>query len=586
MDFIFSTIGFLSLALHVFCQWALGRAVVTFIVSTKEGRPNGFAVEYTSGLLTYLALLLLLKCLGVPWWLACYAPYLLTLGSGRREYYRDLFVIHLPNTWNHVLWSLVQIIIGMTLFDSLSGSIVTPWKNAYGDFPFHFGMISSFALADAFPPEQFFYAGQPLSYPFFINLWSASLWFWSPSYYFLSVIFLVQWVLLWEVFYQAVDGDSNTFIPWLLLLAGGTFSSLGENSGTMIGSGLSFTSFLTTIWVPQRSGVFGAAVASVILQLFFHWHQSREERRPYLLIAGFLLGLSPLVHTHICFIVGVFIFLNLLVYVVYDGAAFKDRLKQTSLFVGYALLSLHALPFLLGKQSIMKLGGHGFFPDAIVSGDLFYSLVFQSIWPLLIAIALIWIGSQAHRQMIILLLLVAFAWTVRVSVWEWDQIKFFVGLYIILLSILATSYRQMRGYVLLLPPLLCIPSAYEVGKIVEEAPRSEIFSAQRVSDALKMREQLPKDAILLAAPDHNGAAILTGRTLYVGYDGWLWSHGINYQERKKRIAHLSSALVCTEAVCPNYLVWTDGEKRFWKRSLPSPMAQLKAVSPILYEITE
>lgn len=560
--------------------------MVTHIFSERAAQRLSFAEEFISGLLPYLLLTLILKSLGLNWVFAAFLPYGVTLFGDTRSYFRGLTRLPRSLTPNHSLWLVVQIIIGLTLFDYFGGAISTAWRNAYGDEPFHFSMIASFAFADNFPPQQVIFSGEPLSYPFFVNLWSASLWFWDQSFFLLSVIFLYQWVILWEVVYRAVDGDRYPFTPWLLLFLGGTYFSLGENSGTHIDDSLGLTSMLTTIWVPQRSSIFGLAVCCVILSLFFQYDDAEstsEEGPERLMLAGFLLGLAPLVHAHMCLMTGLFVLLCLVWEILVEAERRRELTLQLVRFIAFASISLYALPFLMEKQSILAFAKNGFFPTKEEWGVSFWLQVLKNVAPLLLAGGVAWFFTRKHRYFVILIFLSLVAWFCRISVWEWDQLKAFIPLFVIVLMTLGRWLPKYYpvGFAFLV--LLTFPSVYEVYVMIEKGARFEIFDKSKVSSALRFQEEIPKDAVLLAAPDHNTAAILTGRRLYLGYEGWLWSHGISYGGRKEQIKKLETALACNAFPCPDYLVWTEPEKRFWKRSAP-PIGKTRRVTPTLYQL--
>lgn len=260
------------------------------------------AVLFVLGLLVYLWLLYFLKLAGLPWWCATFLPFVV-LCLPPRSFSKTIKPLNITTSFNFVAWFFVIISIGLTLF--IAGSdIKTVWKNNYGDVTFHIGMISSFALGDNFPPHYHLFAGETLSYPFFINLWSASYWWLSSSYHSLSLIFAFQWSVIWFAIFFLLRGHRNTLLPWALLLAGGSYYHLGNNGGALISEGHPWTDFLSTVWVTQRGALLGVATLIAACKLIFDGVAKESPSAPRqigaqrVVLAGLILGMSPLVHTH------------------------------------------------------------------------------------------------------------------------------------------------------------------------------------------------------------------------------------------------------------------------------------------------
>jgi hypothetical protein len=49
-------------------------------------------------------------------------------------------------------------------------------------------------------------------------------------------------------------------------------------------------------------------------------------------------------------------------------------------------------------------------------------------------------------------------------------------------------------------------------------------------------------ALILAAPEHNHPiSLLSGRRIFLGYEGWLWTYGINAAQRKQELIEMYAA---------------------------------------------
>jgi hypothetical protein len=111
------------------------------------------------------------------------------------------------------------------------------------------------------------------------------------------------------------------------------------------------------------------------------------------------------------------------------------------------------------------------------------------------------------------------------------------------------------------------PALYEAQHLLLNAQNHSVFSASDLKIATEVRQHTKPKDVLVGAPNHNSPLVLTGRSLYFGYEGTLHSHGIDYRARRYIMQDLQSLSQCsTRALlasdllpCPNYLLWTEAE---------------------------
>jgi hypothetical protein len=58
-----------------------------------------------------------------------------------------------------------------------------------------------------------------------------------------------------------------------------------------------------------------------------------------------------------------------------------------------------------------------------------------------------------------------------------------------------------------------------------------LFSPEAQELAEFLKGNTPPKSVFLSSTSHLSPIILSGRKRIVGFTGWLWAHGINYQER-------------------------------------------------------
>ena len=523
-----------------------------------------------------------------------------------------------------LLWMTVVLFVGASVLDTSNG-ISTAWANAYGDFAWHLGMLTSFVFGGNLPPEYHIYPGQTLSYPFFVNLWSAVLW--APTSFAwrtLPVVFLLQWIVCWGIVGAVLRGRGLGMLPWLLLFGGGTlsyaintvftfgwFPSAPAGAHQLIEKGYPWVPFITTIWVPQRAAVFGIALISTIIAMVFRLE--RELSQPTidrtmardLVLLALLVGSSLLVHTHFL-IIAAALLLPPLVVTLYRHPFWRSgeiEVREREFWERGAALALlglasalFALPWLIDKASSMRMSV-GWMAEEWGSVRMTLGMWRRNA-PLLVLnlIALPLLPGVRARGALCLAAFVA-ANCVIVSVWDWDQIKFFIVIYLIALAYLLVyldSLPRWRRCAVksTLVVLLTFPAVVETARLFLRKDHFTIYNAREMSDAAMIRNVTPNRGIIAAKPDHNTLITLTGRRLYLGYDGTLGSHGIEFRERAEINRDLVRLRGCESeakqrgqrpADCPKWLLWTWRERGYWGREAPGEGFEVE-LPGLLYRI--
>ncbi len=532
---------------------------------------------YFPGLLVFLVATFSLKCLGLSWLLTSIITLLPLLYKSKENREILLKLRSVPLTFNFALWFFVILALGISLVDSTK-SVQTLWINTYGDLAFHTGIISSFALADNFPPINQTFSGTTLTYPFLMNLWTASLWWPDPNFTAFGITLLIQWISIWTALYFILDGDRLKILPWATLFGGGSLLMLGTHSGENIKINYPWAVFLTTTWIPQRTALLGLLGTMTVLKQF-HTYLKNSDESWRLIFAGITLAFSPLIHTHLFLITSFYI--GSLLLLKSNSLTFRPLISFT-LSMTPSFLSL---PWLLGKESIISLKPgwmpwKGDFPYFSEMLSPMLSPILNSanmwihngaLWFFLFAV--LWWATKAHLHFIILTLLFIAGNIIQIAVWEWDQMKIFMALYVIFLSIWTlekpTKKIVISHYFLLLSLL---PGVLELVLVLNEGKDYTVYSVDDIKRQKEILEITPKDAVILAAPLHNSPVTLSGRKLFLGFPGTLYSHGLKYQDREQLITTLYEALECAEhpdymnsknRICPNYLLWTNNEYTRW-----------------------
>ncbi|HMO79188.1 MAG TPA: hypothetical protein PKD24_00215 [Pyrinomonadaceae bacterium] len=127
----------------------------------------------------------------------------------------------------------------------------------------------------------------------------------------------------------------------------------------------------------------------------------------------------------------------------------------------------------------------------------------------------------------------------KLAPWEWDNIKLLIYWYLVSIPFIAYAvsfaWRQAgawKGVAAAAFALLIFSGSLDVWRTLSGAVNYEIFSADAVEAAEKIKDATEKDSLFLNAPTYNSTVVLTGRRSLMRYSGHLQSHGIDYRQRE------------------------------------------------------
>jgi hypothetical protein len=444
--------------------------------------------------------------------------------------------------------------------------------NNYGDLPFHFGVITSFAYGENLPPENPIFAGMRFTYPFLIDFLTAFFIklgaSWQVAFFVENLPLALALVGLLNFLTYRLTGNrlAARLAPVIFLFNGGLgflnfFQDLGQtpadflsflahlprtytmNADLVLLSGtypLRWGNVFTTMLIPQRSMLFGLSFGALIISFWWMaWGEGalEQERRRYLLAAGVLAGLLPMLHAHGFFAV-----------IIASGlmALFFLSLEWAWFFIPTALLAAPQALWLSGTQVRNTLFKPHLWWEAGTASPLIFWLVNAGPFLALFLLAMFsnkLSSVQQRRFSLPFALWFILPNLVLLAPWPWDNIKVFV--YWALASVpfvafaLASLFHQRAIYARMLAALMLITltfsGALDVLRALSPAENTALFSQADLNAAELIRELTPPRARLLHAPIHNSVVALTGRQSLMGYPGHLWTHGIDYGTRETEV---------------------------------------------------
>jgi hypothetical protein len=337
-------------------------------------------------------------------------------------------------------------------------------------------------------------------------------------------------------------------------------------------AGIHFLNPMYAVIMPQRTAIIGMAISFVVYLLLFYTFCAEKQEETYplrekkkeLLLAGALIGLLPYIHAHSFMATGfVALFLATFSFV-------KNRDGKTIIFLFLPLLLL-SLPQVLSIRAWVSQDFFVFFPgwadanrNMIVGFDWSSvgssllstaktAILIDSFWALnaggifvLLSLGFFKAKTETRIFYIPFLLLFVLANLVKFQPWYFDNYKLFIH-WLALTSIMAalavlglrdfTNKRSDKSIVSLSIAALLIAST--IFGVVTHASMLQntyvVWSGEEIQMAEWVRENTAPDSVFLTGTAHNHPLpSLTGRPRVMGYEGWLWSHGISWTDMNTR----------------------------------------------------
>jgi len=503
-------------------------------------------------------------------WL-CLAPYLLTgsLDAGIlaasvimlasiawiRPALPSIEEAHLPIVAAIVLVSFAFMYLGLYLYFNGEYHAAYPF---YGDAAFHAAMMNSFSQGYNFPPSYPMMAGQPLRYTFLIDFYSAALdrlglgLEWSivlPGWLLLSGLLS----LLYFMGVRFTGRRAGGVLPVILLgLSGGLgfvwaiqdWQASGTdilnfiayhylNYTTFWAQNLVFTNFLVIV-MAQRTALVGFAAGMLIMLLLYTLLVQRggedagNGRGNGLMIAGVLAGLLPMFHAYSYIAIMLSSALLLLIF----------RERKWYYFMAPALFL--AIPQALWITSQMGTSHFkvqlGWMAGSLANIPWFW-LTNMGLELILLIAGFFLIPRKNQKFYLPFLAIFVMANLFVFQPWDYDNHKFFSFWLIPSVLLMAASLLFVYDIPRLGKPLfaallaLTVFTGALVAIFIVGHPYVELSSAD-VYVGNWIMGNTPKDAVFLTSdsPIHP-ATTVAGRKSYLGYTGWLYTHGIDYHDR-------------------------------------------------------
>lgn len=484
------------------------------------------------------------------------------------------------------------------------GGIGTGAVNNLGDLPFHLLVINGFTTGQSFPPDNPIFSGTTFSYAFITDVVAAMLTLTGMSVrdalFIQNFVLVVSIVVLMASMTLKVTRSlfAAAISPFLLVFAGGLGFLMFFSDSTATDAGVLRQIFqlntdytlrggtiwrwgnpLTTLFITQRTLLLGLPMALIVFTAVLGLLDRKTLRGDdlnkgtegglchllaqyrFFLFPGLFAGLTPLVHTHTFLVVAGFS-------TVIAAASWRNWRSWAAYFAGMAVTAVPQVMYIrsgsatavdqfFGWDLGWDNGDHNVLWFWFVNTGIFIPLLLAAIW--LLARQKLNDSHSADasaenrdaRRLLLFFLPFALCFVganvVRLAPWIWDNVKvliyWYVGAIPIVAWLLAEIRSRVNGSVVLVPMLLFILTLsgwLDVWRVASSQIEHQILPPLLVGVADSLKSTIPRDTLILTAPEYATLPVLTGSRWFLGYTGHVWSHGIDPHEREAIVKKIYS----------------------------------------------
>ena len=436
-------------------------------------------------------------------------------------------------------------------------------SNVWGDWAGHMGYITNWLYGSNWPPQNPWYAGIRLSYPFLFDFTSAILVKlglsipWSlqlPGIIFGLAIVVLMFRLAEKLTQSAVAASIAVSI---FMLSGGLgFLWMNQGLKELTHSyehNIQWVNFIISEMVPQRGILIGLSAALVV---FLLWLEPKPRRY---LLAGITAGLIPFFHAHtfmmLSFVSGILFLLN-------------PKRVWWYFFIPAAVLALpqfaYFLPQISGDSSGFMHWQLGW--AAHVQHDSWLWFWFKNIGLMAILIPLFWIQAYFKNRRLFWLYLPFLLIFVACNLWifqPWENdnsklLRFWYLASSILVGWGLARFAKFgwwqKGVAAIALVLITFSGAYDAGSWLDfDKNKLLLWGQSDIQLGEQIKKLTPPTAVFLTNDNHNHWVVdLAGRKIILGFRGWLWSWGINYSQREADVRKMFTGDAQTPQLLSQY----------------------------------
>ncbi len=278
-----------------------------------------------------------------------------------------------------------------------------------------------------------------------------------------------------------------------------------------------------------------------------------------MIAAGIIAGMLPLVHAH-----------SFVVVMAMGGCLALIQRRWRDWFSFFIIATLIAVPQMLWSTHGSSVKAASFFDwqfgwDRGTENAVWFWFKNTGLFIPLIVTAILWRRKKSLISRRLLLFYLPFTLCfiipnlVKLAPWVWDNIKvlfyWWVASAPLVAMLLARLWRQGRLRRLLAVMIFAcvtLAGALDVASIVLNPKEFQVFDSRGIQFAEIVKQHTDPRALVVRAPVHNHPIFLTGRRSLLGYQGHVWTHGLDFVEREREIKSFYAGAPNAEAIIRKY----------------------------------
>jgi hypothetical protein len=171
--------------------------------------------------------------------------------------------------------------------------------------------------------------------------------------------------------------------------------------------------------------------------------------------------------------------------------------------------------------------------------------------------------------------------------WAWDNMKLMIWSWLVIAPYLWSRILQPRSPIIRACALFLLFASGAATLIAGLDARHgyELIRKSDLEDASWIIRKLPPEAVIACAPEYNHPVIISGHPVVAGYEGHLWSHGLDY---KQRLGILNAMMMGEKGwqqkardLGVGYIYWSELEASRWP---DSKLPWAKETKPTLHQV--
>ncbi len=460
--------------------------------------------------------------------------------------------------FRHFLWLIFQV----------GNSIMALDPSNWGELPKHIAYANYLARGAKFWPEHPLLTGVPFTYHFGIDLFSAmfshlgfSFVDYMPVMGFIAGLILIVTLLAWGA----------GFALGAFLFAGGGlgYSYFFTRDLHDYQAGKAWTSIVMYLFATQRGFLYALPAGLLLLwswrRRFFSQDLDSQKKPLPFIIEGVLWGTMPL------FQIQTFLFLSLTF-----AFWFLTTKKYKTIFIFFVAFLPATIEVFLISDHFSKASFIWWNPGWMAKSEnliLFFWGNYGLYLPLAISTFILALKIPLRKerpyvwkQMAPAVFLFVACFFVTFQPWDWDNIKYMMWCYILLLPLvyeyvicrLSITARILGIGALFIPGFLAVLSMHN--------PKNrgiEIYGRETVDAVCTALKSVDANRRIATAKIHNHPAMICGQPVVVGYTGVLWGEGLKYTETEQLLTQMmhgdSNWRTLAHQLKARYLFWGPSE---------------------------